>query len=108
MARHCDSALLVTLASELLYSRIWLLVKDKRIRLSEMNKKEKWHEGAERIVRVIWTESKKKKNRNSFAATDHRAPLVQGKFIASLARICVMCLAVHWSLGCIPLPLQSV
>lgn len=39
---------------------------------------------------------------------DHRSSLVQGKFIGTLARIHVICLAVHWSLGYISLPLQSV
>lgn len=34
--------------------------------------------------------------------------LVQGKFIGTLARIHVICLAVHWSRGSISLPLQSV
>lgn len=41
-------------------------------------------------------------------AMDHRFSLVQGKFIGTLARIHVICLAVHWSLGYISLPLQSV
>lgn len=41
-------------------------------------------------------------------AMDHRPSLVQGKFIGTLARIHVICLAVHWSLGYISLPLQSV
>ena len=40
-------------------------------------------------------------------AMDHRSPLVQGKFIGNLARILVICLAVHWSPGSISLPLQS-
>lgn len=41
-------------------------------------------------------------------AMDHRSFLVQGKFIGTLAQIHVICLAVHWSLGYISLPLQSV
>lgn len=41
-------------------------------------------------------------------AMDHRFSLVQGKFIETLAWIHVICLAVHWSLGYISLPLQSV
>lgn len=39
---------------------------------------------------------------------DHRSPLVQGKFIGTLARFHVICLAVHWSRGYISLLLQSV
>lgn len=39
---------------------------------------------------------------------DHRLALVQGKFIGSLARIHVICLAAHWSPGCNSLPLQAV
>ncbi len=41
-------------------------------------------------------------------AMDHRSSLVQGKFIGTLAQIHVICLAAHWSLGYISLPLQSV
>lgn len=33
-------------------------------------------------------------------AMDHRFSLVQGKFIGTLARIHVIGLAAHWSLGC--------
>lgn len=39
---------------------------------------------------------------------DHRFSLVQGKFIETPAQIHVICLASHWSLGDISLPLQSV
>jgi len=41
-------------------------------------------------------------------AMDHWAFLVQGKFIGTIAQIRVICLAVHWSLGYISLPLHPV
>lgn len=41
-------------------------------------------------------------------AMDHWPSLVQGKFIGTLARIHVICLAAHWSLGYISPALQSV
>lgn len=74
-----------------------------------MNKKEKW--GGENVVVLggggggVKEECEK---RATCMAMDHRSSLVQGKFIGTLARIHVICLAVHWSLGHISLPLQSV
>lgn len=62
--------------------------------------------GAERGVIVKGGEKGERGKRDM--AMDHRSSLVQGKFIGTLARIHVICLAVHWSPGYISLPLQSV
>lgn len=63
-------------------------------------------EGGVRKRSYTWGKKEERGKRDK--AMDHRFPLVQGKFIETPAQIHVICLAVHWSLGDISLPLQSV
>jgi len=60
--------------------------------------------GAERVVIA---EVRNRRARKNDAAMDQRSTPVQGKFIGTLARSHVICLAAHWSPGRIALPLQS-